>query len=79
MCCDRHKGGHASGCGCGGHGRKAGGCDCGSGCGCDRGHHLGPAFWTKAEKIAWLEKHLAGLTAEAGQIQERIDQLKAES
>jgi hypothetical protein len=49
MCCETegHHGGHHHG----------GGCGCGCGC-----SHSGPAFWTKAEKIARLEQVLAAQT-----------------
>ena len=39
---------------------------------------IGPCFWTKKEKIAWLEEHLEDLQAEAKSIKERITALKGE-
>ncbi len=64
MCCE-HEGHH------GGH--HHGGCGCG--CGCSTS---GPAFWTKAEKIARLEQVLADLQEEAKAVEARIAALKGE-
>jgi hypothetical protein len=36
-------------------------------------------FWTKAEKIAWLEKYLEGLKEEMQAVQDRINKLQAEA
>jgi len=68
MCCEseNHQGG--------GHrwGHSMGSCGCG-------GHsHIGPCFWSKKEKIAWLEEHLEDLQAEAKSIKERIATLKGD-
>ncbi len=57
-------------------------CNCGDkghhkGCGCG-GHSFGPAFWTKDEKIAWLEKRLDGLREQVQAVEERITALKSE-
>ncbi len=52
-----------------------GGCGCGCGCGCSHG---GPAFWTRAEKIARLEQVLADLQDEAKAVEARIATLKGE-
>ena len=47
-------------------------------------HHGGghadirPCFWTKKEKITWLEAYLEDLQTEAKSIEERIAALKAE-
>ena len=54
------------------------GCQRGCQCGCHGRHHAGPTFWTKAEKIAWLEEYLEELQAEAKAVQERIDALNSE-
>jgi len=39
---------------------------------------LGPGFWTKAEKVAWLEQVLEGLQEEVKAVEERIAALKGE-
>jgi hypothetical protein len=75
MCGCGHKGHHKSGhhgcsCGCGGHH----GCSCG----CDEHSRFGPNFWTKDEKIAWLEKRLDDLREQVKAVEERIAALKAE-
>jgi hypothetical protein len=65
---ERHRGSRHSGhhhdcrCGC---------CDCGCG-----NSHFGRTFWTKDEKIAWLEGYLEDLQAEAKAVEERIAALK---
>ncbi len=64
MCCESE--GHHSG-------HHHGGCGCG--CGCSTS---GPAFWTKAEKIARLEQVLADLQEEAKAVEARIAALKGE-
>ena len=48
---------------------------------CGRGGHtdIGPCFWTKREKIAWLEEHLENLQVEVKSIEKRITALKEES
>jgi len=38
----------------------------------------GPRFWTKEEKIAWLEQYFRGLQEEAKAVEERIVALKEE-
>jgi hypothetical protein len=57
-------------------------CSCGhypGGCCCFGSHfHASPAFWTRDEKVAWLESRLEELQERAGAIQERIAALKAE-
>ena len=70
MCCESesHRGGW--------HRGHRHGCSCGCGCG---GHsRFGPRFWTKKEKIAWLEEYLEGLREEAQAVEERIAALKGE-
>ncbi len=47
-------------------------------CGCGGPFRFGPRFWTKAEKIAWLEQYLEGLREEAQAVEERIAKLKGE-
>jgi len=47
-------------------------------CGCGEHSRMGPAFWTKEEKVAWLERYLVDLQKEAGAIEERIVALKNE-
>ncbi len=64
MCCESE--GHHSG-------QHHGSCGCG--CGCSTS---GPAFWTKAEKIARLEHVLADLQEEAKAVEARIAALKGE-
>jgi hypothetical protein len=68
MCCgtESHHGG-----GPWGHHR---GCSCG----CGGPFRFGPRFWTKKEKIAWLEEYLEGLQEEARAVEERIAALKEE-
>ncbi len=70
MCCgpESHRGGWHRG-----H-HQGGFCDCG----CDRPMRFGPRFWTKDEKIAWLEQCLKGLQEEAKTVEERIAALKGE-
>ena len=68
MCCgseSHHGGGHR------GH-HHGGSCTCGELFG------FGPRFWTKKEKIAWLEQYLEGLQEEANAVKERIAALKGE-
>lgn len=67
MCCkceSHHGGGH--------QGRHHG-----SSCGCG-GHAGGRQFWTKTEKIDWLEEYLEDLQTEVKSIEERITALKEE-
>ena len=47
-------------------------------CACGRPFHFGPRFWTKEEKITWLEQYLEGLQEEAKAVEERIAALKGE-
>ena len=68
MCCESgspHAGWHR------GHGDFCG-------CGCGGHFRFGPRFWTKKEKIAWLEQYLEGLQEEAQAVEERIAKLKGE-
>lgn len=76
-------------CGCEkGHGGRrehhGGSCRCGCGnqhggsCSCGRRFHASPAFWTRSEKVAWLEKELEGLQEQVQALQERIAALKGE-
>jgi hypothetical protein len=47
--------------------------------GCCCGHSgFGPCFWTKEEKVAWLEQYLEGLREEVKAVEERIAALKGE-
>jgi hypothetical protein len=71
MCCESegHHGAHH-------HGAHHHGGGCGCGCGCSTS---GPAFWTKAEKIARLEEVLADLQSEAKAVEARIAALKGEA
>ena len=76
MCCahgSHHSHHHGESCGCSGHESHHGASRyCG-------GHfHPGPFFWTKAEKIAWLEEVLAGLQEETKAVEGRIAALKGE-
>ena len=68
MCCgsESHHGGGHRGC------HHSGSYACG-------GHaDIGPCFWSKKEKIAWLEEYLEDLQAEVKSIKERITALKGE-
>jgi hypothetical protein len=47
-------------------------------CACGGHSRIGPAFWTKKEKIAWLEGYLENLQEEAESVQKRITELKGE-
>jgi len=50
----------------------------GCSCGCGGPFRFGRRFWTKKEKIAWLEEYLEGLQEEAKAVEERIAALKVE-
>ena len=68
MCCEpesHHGGGHR------GHHHD-------DSCGCGGPSRFGPSFWTKKEKIAWLEQYLEGLREQAQAVEERIAKLKGE-
>lgn len=53
------------------------GCHSDCHCGCGGNHrHFGPSFWSKDEKITWLEQYLEDLQAEVKFIEERIATLK---
>jgi hypothetical protein len=70
MCCES-KGHHGSQHRHRGH-HHGGSCCCG-------GHScFGPGFWTRAEKVAWLEQVLEGLREEVQAVEERIAALKGE-
>ena len=58
--CNRHQGCHS---------------DCHCSCG-GKHRHFGPSFWSKDEKIIWLEQCLEELQAEVKFIEERIATLK---
>jgi hypothetical protein len=47
-------------------------------CCCGGYTRFGPRFWTKKEKIAWLEEYLEGLREEAKAVEERIAALSGE-
>ena len=47
-----------------------------SSCVCVGQADIGPCFWTKKEKISWLEEYLEDLQAEAKSIKERITAMK---
>jgi hypothetical protein len=49
----------------------------GGSCCCERSG-FGAGFWTKEEKIAWLEQYLESLQDEAKAVEERIAALKEE-
>lgn len=57
-------------------------CDLGShhggSCGCGCLPHSGRGFWTRDEKVAWLEEYLEGLQREAKAVEERIAAMKEE-
>lgn len=48
----------------------------GGSCGCLP--HSGHRFWTRDEKVAWLEEYLEGLQGEAKAVEERIAAMKEE-
>jgi hypothetical protein len=50
----------------------------GGSCCCDEPFRFGSRFWTKKEKIVWLEQYLDGLQEEAKAVEERIAALKGE-
>jgi hypothetical protein len=50
----------------------------GCSCGCGGHSSLGPRFWTRKEKITWLEEYLEGLNDEVKATEERIAALKEE-
>ena len=64
-------GGHNQ-CRCQGHGHK------GDSCGCQKHGQFGPNFWTKAEKLEWLEEQLVSLRDEVKAYEDRIEALKNE-
>lgn len=68
MCC-----GHESH-----HGGRHRGHHHGGFCACGGHFRPGPCFWTKKEKIAWLEQYLEGLREEVKAVEERIAELKGE-
>jgi hypothetical protein len=68
MCC-----GHESH-----HGGRRWGHHHGGSCCCGGYTRFGPRFWTKKEKIAWLEEYLEGLREEAKAVEERITALSGE-
>jgi hypothetical protein len=68
MCCEHdnhHGGGHE-------------GPHLGGPCGCGEHANIGPCFWTKMEKIAYLEEYLADLQTEVKSVEERVAALKGE-
>jgi hypothetical protein len=80
-----HGEGHHEGCGCGGgHGR---GCCCGREhhfehghrgcCGGERGRQFHRRFFTREERLAWLEAYLKELQAEVKAVEEKLAELKA--
>jgi hypothetical protein len=73
MCCgtgSHHTSGH-----CGPH---FGGHHHASSRGCGGTVHVGRCFPSKEEQLAWLERYLEGLRAEAQGVEERIAQMKEE-
>jgi hypothetical protein len=68
MCCgsESHHGGRRRG-----H-HHSGSCCCGE------PFRFGPRFWTKKEKIVWLEQYLDDLQEEAKAVEERIAALKGD-
>jgi hypothetical protein len=66
MCCghdNHHGGGHV-------------GPHLGDPCACGEHANIGPCFWTKKEKIAYLEDYLEDLQTEVKSVEERIAALK---
>jgi hypothetical protein len=78
------KGGEIMGHECGGHhggwhGRgHHGGHRHGGRCGCGQHHGFRRRFWTKEERIAWLEHYLENLQAEAQAVEEKLAKMKKE-
>jgi hypothetical protein len=68
MCCEGKQG-----CGCDHQSHSRAHCCC-----CHGSAHFGPEFWTRDEKINWLEEKLAELRDEMKAYEERIEALKAE-
>lgn len=67
--CEGHHGGW--------HGRgHHGGHRHGGGCGCGQHRGFRRRFWTKEERIAWLESYLENLQAEAQAVEEKIAKMK---
>ena len=58
------------------HGGRHWGHHHGGSCGCGGHFRFGPRFWTKKEKIAWLEQYLEDLREEAKAVEERVAGLK---
>ena len=50
----------------------------GNACGCGEHSHFGPDFWTKEEKIAWLEGCLESLREEVEAVEERVAAIRGE-
>jgi hypothetical protein len=69
MCCG-HENHH--------HGGRHRGHHHGGFCACGGHFRSGPSFWTKEEKLAWLEQYLEELLEEAKAVEERIAALKGE-
>ena len=63
---------------CQGGRRRGCHCDCSCSCG-GKHHHFGPSFWSREEKITWLEQSLEDLQAEAKFIEQRIAALKGDN
>lgn len=85
----RHRGHAGRDCGCGHHGHhghhgRHDGWDCGCGqqghhggrCGCGGHHGLKRRYWSREEKIAWLEQYLDDLENEAQAVRERLAEMK---
>ena len=70
MCCESE--GHHSDKQSHHHSHHGGSCCCG-------GHSgFGPYFWTKEEKIAWLERYREGLQEKVKAVEDRVAALKGE-
>jgi hypothetical protein len=88
-CGERHEKHHEGGCECGASGARAfrphhhgDSCRCACGCHADpwsAEHTFWRRFATREERIAWLERYLKELRAEAQAVEERITELKAQS
>jgi len=60
------------------HGGGHRGCHHSGSCACGGHADIGPWFWSKKEKNAWLEEYLEDLQAEGKSINERIATLKGD-
>ena len=60
------------------HGCHHGGSHRSGSCACGESDDFGPCFWTKREKIAYLEEYLEDVQNKMKSVEERITALKEE-